>query len=361
MDEMHKDRVGSAGGDKSEFLSDAAHLSSGIWQETRAVSGKFLEQFNKAAGSQALPELDLNNQWHFDRAVKPGLDRITTRAAVPVAEADFNALNPGVNPAAGNLPDLRGDKGFKVRHATTGEVDGGWKLDSVNKDGSLSLTKDYSLQVESKARHNGLIETLPGVPPGHTKALENKLAQLPAKVLQALKDRGYKIIATPSNTDALPELKGKTPRGWTEDSTFDNSDGTHDNVRRLILAPYKYMEGNEWRPVGRPEVLVHQIAHALDHSYGKLSNDPEFQQAFRQDMQKLAARGSSLSEHEKMIYDYFNQKENLARGERPGSEEAFASLFGMILTGPENPEDRPFFQANFANTVRVVRRQIGKL
>jgi hypothetical protein len=127
------------------------------------------------------------------------------------------------------------------------------------------------------------------------------------------------------------------------------------------LAPVREKVGDEYLPVVRPEVVTHQVGHALDHAFGKLSNDPEFQKASQEDMKKLGDLGPFMNEREKLIYNYFNQKEGPGQGERPGSEEAFASLFGMLLTGPENPEDRAPFEKNFQNTIRVVRRQIDKL
>jgi hypothetical protein len=258
-----------------------------------------------------------------------------------------------------------GKEGFKARHATTGEIDGQWTLAAVDKDknnaDSVRLTKDYSLSVQRKDKHDGLIEALPGVPQSHIRALEKKLAQLPTNVLRALESKGYKIVATTTNTDAIPELKGKSPRGWPTDSTFDNSDGTHDNVRRVILAPSRFKQGDDYVPVEREDVVVHQIGHALDHAFNKLSNDLEFQKAFQEDMRKLGAKGNLMNERERMIYDYFNQKDGPGKDEHPGREEAFASLFGMLLTGSENPDDKIHLERNFPNTIKVIQRQIAKL
>jgi hypothetical protein len=362
MEEKHNERVGAAGGENGFNPCDgAAMLASGAWSKMDGLCKSVPDRTERTSDTPSLPGLELSNHWHSAGTVRKGFDRIKTSAAVNVPAEAFLALNPGEGRTIADLPGLVGKDGFKVRHATTGEVDGGWQLDSVSKDGSISLSRDYAMEVRNRSSHDRLIETLAGVPPEHVSALEQKLAQLPPHVLKALEDKGYKIIATPTNTDAIPDLKGKTPRGWPQGSTFDDSDGTHDNVRRVILAPYSYRQGNEFVPVERPDVVVHQIGHALDHAYGKLSNADEFQQAFRSDMKRLAEKGDNMSDRERAIYDYFNQKDGPARGERPGSEEAFASLAGLLLSGPENPGDRPVFEKNFAATAEVVRHQIDNL
>lgn len=367
---MHGSRGGEAGIDNPGRHADAANINGGLWDHAFASFGAAKDRIADAFNSLKLPELQLSNHWHLQKHLDGGLDQISTQAEVNVPANDFLVQNPALAKKLGGDAAKITDKdidgaaakdGFNVRHATTGEVDAGWKFESINKDGSIRLAKDYTMDVKAADKHDSkLVETLPGVPPEHTRALEKKLAEVPPGVLQALTNQGYKIIACPTNTDAIPELKGKTPRGWPEDTTFDNSDGTHDNVRRVILAPYRVKQGNDFVPVDREDVVVHQIGHALDHALGKLSNSPEFQKAFKADMQKLAEKGF-MTDREKMIYDYFNQKDGPDKNERPGSEEAFASLFGMVLTGPENPEDRVPFEKNFPETIKVVRDQIAKL
>ncbi len=270
---------------------------------------------------------------------------------------EFKNQNPGFDGRANSSSGAS----FNVRHASTGEIDSGWKVDAQGSDGILRLSKQYSIDVSAKTSHDGLLESTPDVPKEHIKGLEAKLSELPPNIRKALSDKGYKILAASTNTDAIPELKGLIPRGWPADTTFDNSDGTHDNLRRLILAPVRFKSGADFVPVDRDNVVVHQIGHALDHAFGKLSNAPEFQKAFKAEMEKLAQKGPFMNEREKAIYNYFNQKDGPGKDERPGSEEAFASLFGLVLTGPENEEDRQPFENNFAETIKIVRQQIKAL
>lgn len=354
--EKHDDRVDGTG-DFHDTFAGAAHLAQTIWKE---MSPPFKQAFEQIANVALTITNDLQrpeNSWQAKPGNKAGVDQIYSRAAVNISAEEFAKQNPG----AGAPDKLIGQDGFKLRHATTGQIDAGWRLDGINRDGSVKLSKDYQFNVQAKNDHSGLIEALPGVPEAHVQALQKKLDELPPNVLQALKDKGYKIIATTHNTEAIPELKGLTPRGWPKELDFDNSDGTHDNARRVILAPYRVSNGPEFVPVDRDNVVVHQIGHALDHAFGKLSSQDAFQQAFKQDMSNMAKKGLLNNDREKMIYDYFNQKDGPAKGERPGSEECFASLFGMLLTGPENPEDKVPFERNFSRTIAVVRKQIQSL
>lgn len=348
------DRVVDAG-NKHESL-DLAEISSRVWDSIAAEIFKPQPSITRKEVSAAKEK---ENQWSpkDSNSASKSSDYIQNKAAVTVSSSEFVRNNPGLKDKPASEWDKSGT--YKVRHATTSEVDGGWKIKGVSSDGSIELQKSYQLEVAKKKDHDGLLESIPGVPDKHIKALEAKLAELPDNVKDALKSAGYKIVATRFNTDAIPELKGLHPRGWDPSSDFNTSDGTHDSVRRLILAPYAFIPQNKVEDVSRPDVLVHQIGHALDHALGKLSNKPEFQEAFAKDMQKMAKK--ELDEREEAIFTYFSQHRGPVKGENPGSEECFASLFGLVLTGPENPGDRKAFESNFSNTIEVVKKQIKGL
>lgn len=374
MDEAFADRDDKAQHSNSKQIEDfAADLASSLWsfwQADKKVAEPKLPvavdaHAEKASGTdsdKSGKDKGLNSWKQADR--KGEKDQIKLEASRSVSFSELKKYNPELNEKT--LKEQIGKSNLKMRHASTNELDGGWSLSGINADGSLQLQKNYELEVNATKKDRkgseSLIESLPGVPESHRKALEKKLSELPENVLKALSDSGYKIIAARKITDAIGSLEGKTPRGWPKDSTFDNSDGTHDNLRRLIIAPLIYDEGkNDWTPVQRPEVVVHQIGHALDHALGKLSNDPEFQRAFKRDMEVLAKKDWLMTDREKLIYEYFNQAEGPEKGERPGSEECFASLFGLLLTGPENPQDKKPFNDNFPNTIAVVKKQIASL
>lgn len=362
MQDLQLDRVDGAGDNQKALQGTEAALSRAVWDSISQAFSLSKKNERPPIGhlEAARPEKDSSsNQWQTRKRLSEGTELLTFNASIKVDKNEFLRTNPELKD---KISENLGISGMKVRHATTGQVDAGWKLNAINDDGTLSLSKSYDLTVNHGHKPNGLVETLSGVPESHRSELEKKLSELPENVLSALKDNGYKIIGARLNTQAIPELGGLTPRGWPSSSTFDHSDGTHDNVRRLIIAPLMYKnEKNELVPTERPEVVVHQIGHALDHALGKLSNNPDFQNAFRQDMQDLRKKGWLMSERERLIYDYFNQKDGPGKDERPGSEECFASLFGLALTGPENPEDKPVLENNFKRSLEVVRQIIRKL
>lgn len=342
-----------AGKNKEESF-EPAELAIRVWD---SIASEIFKPHSKSTAKTA--EKESSNTWSAkdSKATSEKSEYIHNKASVDVSNAEFIRSNPELKGKPSS--EWSKDGNYKLRHATTGEVDSAWKLTGVKGDGSVQLQKDYRLEVASKKDHSDLIESIPGVPEKHVKALEAKLNELPANVKTALKDAGYKIVATRFNTDAIPELKALHPRGWDPSGNFDTSDGTHDNVRRLILAPYSFVNNRSVEAVSRPDVLVHQIGHALDHALGKLSNKPEFQEAFAKDMQQMAKK--ELDDREEAIFSYFSQKKGPVKGENPGSEECFASLFGLVLTGPENPIDKKAFENNFQNTIQVVKRQIKAL
>ena len=287
-------------------------------------------------------------QWELDKTAdttKTSLDQITYRATVTVPFADLKQHNREL-PALG---ELKPGGNYKVKHATTGEVDDNWRIRAIDtKKESVDLERKYSLRVQHKDDHSGLVETTNGVPDTIAQSLQKKLDQLPANVIANLKGAGYKILAAPTIIDALPGLKGLTPRGWPTDTTFDHSDGTHDNVAKLIIAPMRFKRpGGDFEPVLREEVVVHQIGHALDFANNMLSAEPQFKAAYAKDM--------LLANPRNPIIAYLSQQDGVGR------QETFATLFGLVLTGPENEADRAFLETTFPNTISVVKDQIKAL
>lgn len=284
------------------------------------------------------------NTWFFDEKGN-GVDRLRLRAEHKVKEADLLASNPDLK---GKIDPADRTRTYNVRHATTGETDGDWKISEQNSDGTYSLSREYAIDVQSKENHNHALEAAAGVPKEFIDQVQKKLDQLPPHVMKSLERNGYKILATPMITDALPGLKRLTPRGWASDTTFDNSDGTHDNVRKQIIAPMRFVRDQSPEPVLRDNVVTHQIGHALDFANEFLSSRPEFIDAYNKDMQAIVDKRNP-------IYQYFSQPDGVGR------QETFASLFGLLTTGTENESDRAYFERNFKNLIPVVRKQINEL
>lgn len=322
--------------------------SDGAWTDVAASLWAQRDKFAKPVEQgksveQIKPVEPEVNRWTASKTDRDSIHRLSLKSSQVVDVKEFRAVNPD---APADLQAKIGAQEFKFRHASTGEIDSGWKPESVT-DGRLKLTKSYETLVSAKKSHEGVIESLPGVPPSFVARLQSKLDELPANVRSNLQASGYKIIAAPVIADAIPELRKRTPRGWDEATTFENSDGTHENVRKLIIAPMRVKVDEDWFPVMRPNTLVHHVGHALDCANG-LSKDPGFQRAFKEDMDALRGLNHPIAK-------YFAQPGG------PGAEEAFASLFGLALTGPENEADRPFLHRHFQNSMPVVKKQIERL
>jgi hypothetical protein len=83
---------------------------------------------------------------------------------------------------------------------------------------------------------------------------------------------GIDIVDGPV-TDVMTELRGVTPRGWPDGTTWDNVPGLHDpSTNRVILGG----QGAH----GSGSLAVHETGHALDHAMGDASDSVEFRQLY---------------------------------------------------------------------------------
>jgi hypothetical protein len=340
VEQPDSDRLSEEAKPKSLDLGLANFDLIGEWRELLSMS----RRNDVAAAAKDRPASPETNKWLATPGPDKNTDKLTITADYSVSQAEFYKQNPL---APKNLDKVAADARFKVKHPTTGEIDDGWRLTGHGK-GDVRLQRQYSMEAQS-GKHDGLVESLPGVPGDFTARLEKKLQQLPNNVVENLRQAGYKIIAAPTIVDAMPGLKGLSPRGWPEETTFDDSDGTHDNVSKRIIAPMRVKYDGQWGVVERPEVVVHQIGHALDFHNGFLSSQKEFVAAFNKDM------SHGLLNKRDPIIKYFSQPDGVGR------QEAFATIFGLVLTGPENETDRQFLEQAFPHTIKAVKEQIRKL
>lgn len=317
-----------------DFLSD--------WQ-------KYLRTALDGTSTKNQVDDHVNHWWpKTNKSGSRATDIITLTAEQTVTADEFYKQNPAAPKPPGSGDTDR--RSFKLRHPTTGEVDDGWHVAGV-KDGKVKLLRDYQMEVQH-GDHGGLIELRPGIPADFGRHLQKKLDQLPQNVLKNLQNAGYKIIAADTISEAMPSLKQLTPRGWAKDLTFDDSDGTHDNISKRIIAPRRVRgEKGEapWVPVTRDEVVVHQIGHALDFANNFLSQRKEFLDAYKKDMSAAALNRDNPT------IKYLSQPNGV------GEQETFATLFGLVLTGPENEADKEFLERTFPETIKVVKQQIENL
>lgn len=323
-----------------DFSNPVAHFVDviALWQN---APDRKTEKKKPEAEAEKKP--NVTNQWNASGEVKPGVDRLAIKSEYRVSEADFTKANPDVK-----VDKLDTTGSFNLKHPTTGAVDGGWKFKSREKDGSITLTRDYDLDVQAKKDHGGVLEAMPGIPESFVKHVQRKIDEMPPNVVSALKKHGYKIVAAATIPDAMPELEKLTPRGWPEDMKFINSDGTHDDVSKRIIAPMRFLNNGEIEPVMRENVVTHQVGHALDFANGFLSATPEFIEAHKRDMAAILNKDSDMVK-------YLSQPNGVGR------QETFAAVFGLLTTGPENERDRKFLMQSFPNVRKVVEQQIKDL
>jgi len=285
------------------------------------------------------------NRWRHSGSPQEGVDTLKLSSEYKVSKESFEKANPEM---AGKFSELATTGSYKLWHPTTGQVDDGWRLKGRNPDGTVTFSKDYQFDVKAGEHSKGVVEAMPGVPRDYVDQVERKLKQVPPHLMESLEKKGYKVIVAATIPDAVPALAKLTPRGWPEDMTFFDSDGTHDDVSKRIIAPMRVMRDGQLDAVTRENVVVHQVGHALDFAHGFLSSDPEFVKAYDRDM-------AAIFDKKHPIYQYFAQPNG------PGRQETFASLFGLALNMPENETDRSYLTRNFPNTMKVVREQMKNI
>ena len=281
-----------------------------------------------------------DNQWR-SVVTRGGAEALSIKAVQQVKLREFCKQN-GIDDA--DKIDINAD--YKFAHPT-GRVESGWRVQKLLGD-SISLFHETEIEAKASKNYAGLLAVMPGTSAEHVKAIEQTLKEVPPHILDFLTKSGYKILAAPRITSALPHLQGVQPRGWSG-KTFDNSDGTMDELRKLIVSPGEFKHKDQWLKNGRPDVVSHQIGHAIDAILKNYSSSEAFQKVYVRDMENIPSKDRNH------IYKY------LAQGEGAGQKEAYACIFGMLLTGPENPEDRPYFEKYFANTISVLKQQIKSL
>jgi hypothetical protein len=289
-----------------------------------------------------------DNTWQVESSnPKTGVDTLKIKSVQNVSAEQFRTDNHGADPTN---PDKDQTYNYKTYQS---KLDPGWKVEGVNKDGTIRMTKEMRIDVNHKADHTGLIESTKDVPKEFVKEIEDKLKQIPEGVRQTLEKAGYKVLVAPSVVEGLPELKGQTYRGWK--ANFEYSDGTQDAEKHLIVAPEKVKAEGNWEKVDRPEVVTHQFGHALD-AVGKqlnglyFSESKNFLEAYEKDFARMSDKDKKSE-----VGKYLSQ----ANG--GGHRETFASIFGLTTTGPENPGDKETLERMFPNTIEYMKKLISQL
>jgi tetratricopeptide (TPR) repeat protein len=160
--------------------------------------------------------------------------------------------------------------------------------------------------------------------------VERGLRTIPKDIRDALKEAGYTVMLTPTMLAAVPQWSGATPRGWSEDSNYDNVGGLFQSRQKWILLAEKVQSmknGNEYQENTRLVSTVrHELGHAYDNYQGSYSSGDDFSDAYGNDVDRIPARDQTR-------FAYFLQPGNAGRS------ELFAEVFAAVYT-PDDEQNQ---------------------
>lgn len=181
------------------------------------------------------------------------------------------------------------------------------------------------------------------------------LSEIPRTYRHQLEAAGFKVVITPDLLDAMPELVGKTPRGYHDGATWHSTNGITDRTkRRIVIAEFSSMPGPDGKPVKAPldRTVQHEFGHAYDYyagilRYGQTAENPfpaishgkKFSDAYLKD-------SATVPESLRSKLAYYLQPGDA------GKEELFAQMFVLFFgPRPEPGSPRESFQAAFPDVI----------
>jgi len=193
--------------------------------------------------------------------------------------------------------------------------------------------------------------------PAFTKTVQGSIETFPACLQCWLSDKEVELISGAFLTQIRPDLKGLTPRGYPQGSTWDMSEGLHDRGK-VYLPEFKRFEGGSGparieriEMVRVSQVLHHEIGHAIDYHQG-FSQSTAFVTSFEREKAALLANRPESNHLESLAY--------FLSPSIGGRKEAFAELFSAMYNPDPSPESRLMVQ-HFPETYALVREMVSKL
>lgn len=152
------------------------------------------------------------------------------------------------------------------------------------------------------------------------KLLELEIGKLPTFILANLYSQQVKVVAVRGSVcNYLHSLKGKSPRGWPEGSTFNSVNGVY--MKPTREAVIGCVSAGRLEHKGSCNVVLHELLHAYDHNCGRPSSSKSFLKARQQDLKQLS--------------NYETQSG------QAGAEETFAETGAMYYEGHPLIDSRP--------------------
>ena len=170
---------------------------------------------------------------------------------------------------------------------------------------------------------------------------------MPQNVLARLQQSGCKVCVTPRMADKLPAFSHQRPRGWDEDKSGKHVDGLFNG--EVIVCEHSVNPRDEVEYLKNERyagVLRHEMGHAVDWFYGRLSETEELKHSY---LLELARVDVDAKERE---IAYYAQKSDAGRS------ECFAELFGAMTGGGCSKSDT-LLLASFPNTAKLIRTKVG--
>jgi hypothetical protein len=161
--------------------------------------------------------------------------------------------------------------------------------------------------------------------------VESGMSTIPKEIRKALVDGGYQVLIAPTMLSAMPGWEGAAPRGWREDSNYDNVGGLFQPTTKRIIIPEQLQSRkspNTYSANSRANFTIrHEIGHAYDDFQGNVSRSDDFTDAYTRDADKL-------DKYQEEQFAYFLQPNGA------GFQELFAELFAAAYTPDAENESK---------------------
>jgi hypothetical protein len=179
--------------------------------------------------------------------------------------------------------------------------------------------------------------------------LHAAIESVPDEIWHRISAAGWRVYLAEQVVDAVPGLRGTSPRGWPDGTRWENTDAVHlPAARQLVVAEKRHNKQGRLVACTRVAgVLRHELGHAFDMASGSagqfLSAQAEFLAAYRADL-------ASMNAEQRAELEYYLQPSDAGR------QEAFAEAFGILFGGGSDAARQALFESCFPRTLEAVRQ-----
>jgi len=188
--------------------------------------------------------------------------------------------------------------------------------------------------------------------------VEKSLEGVPVKVANRVNRNGGAVRIGDSVTEIDPTLKGVTPRGWPDGSTWDEAEGFFWTSEKAVVFAEKHKFNGKWMQTSPERIaggVPHEYGHMVDEFGRKeikkgqmFSKENAFRKAWGKDIKAMSVEDSRR-------LDYFtgNVSADAARS------EAFAEAFAIEYTGTGAGHWQvDLFRKSFPETMRIIKKLV---